>query len=48
MKTIALTLLHRSDTYKVHKNIVCSRVGFFSRALEFGGQVYITFGGGIN
>ncbi|KAI4666976.1 uncharacterized protein J4E79_001657 [Alternaria viburni] len=26
------------DTYKVHKNIVCSRAGFFARALRFGGK----------
>ena len=27
-----------SDTYKVHKVIVCTRAGFFARAVSFGGQ----------
>ncbi|XP_014550697.1 hypothetical protein COCVIDRAFT_20927 [Bipolaris victoriae FI3] len=27
-----------SDTYKVHKVIVCNRAGFFARAVSFGGQ----------
>ncbi|KAJ6276465.1 hypothetical protein J3E71DRAFT_365776 [Bipolaris maydis] len=27
-----------SDTYKVHRVIVCNRAGFFARAVSFGGQ----------
>ncbi|KAJ6197807.1 hypothetical protein J3E72DRAFT_395355 [Bipolaris maydis] len=27
-----------SDTYKVHKVIVCNRAGFFARAVSFGGR----------
>jgi hypothetical protein len=28
-----------SDTYKVHKAVVCEKADFFARALKFGGKV---------
>jgi hypothetical protein len=34
-----LTITCGQDTHKVHKAIVCSRAGFFARAIRFGGQV---------
>jgi hypothetical protein len=34
-----LTITCGSDTYKVHKNIVCERAEFFARAVNFGGEV---------
>jgi hypothetical protein len=34
-----LTITCGSDTYKVHKVVVCERADFFARALKFGGQV---------
>ncbi|KNG50713.1 hypothetical protein DDE82_003395 [Stemphylium lycopersici] len=33
-----LTLTCGADTYRVHKNIVCSRADFFARAVKFGGK----------
>ncbi|KAI4915020.1 hypothetical protein J4E90_005057 [Alternaria incomplexa] len=33
-----LTVTCGPDSYKVHKNVVCSRAEFFSRAVKFGGK----------
>ncbi|KAI4633805.1 uncharacterized protein J4E87_000971 [Alternaria ethzedia] len=33
-----LTISCNGDAYKVHKNIVCDKVDFFTRALRFGGK----------
>jgi len=33
-----LTITCGSDSYKIHKNIACSRVGFFAGAENFGGK----------
>lgn len=38
-----LTITCGSDTYKVHKAVVCERLDFFARALRFGGQVSIEY-----
>jgi hypothetical protein len=34
-----LTVTCGSDSHKLHKNVVCSRADFFSRAVKFGGKV---------
>ncbi|KAI4664486.1 uncharacterized protein J4E88_010738 [Alternaria novae-zelandiae] len=33
-----LTISCNGDTYKVHKNIVCDKIDFFTRAIRFGGK----------
>jgi hypothetical protein len=34
-----LTIKCGDDVYNVHKIIVCTRAGFFARAIKFGGRV---------
>jgi hypothetical protein len=34
-----LTIQCGDDVYKVHKVVVCTRAGFFARAIKFGGKV---------